>query len=121
MKLVGGGPAEVQQAFSWGSHPSKLSQVIRNKPELADVHNKLGVISNLGGNLEDAAEQRALVPAEQTPIAFELYPCQGKAHKALAKTGIAGFAAKGRVAADVAGVTDYQAIYVARDPLKEFP
>jgi len=33
-----------------------LKEVIRNKPELADVHNKLGVISNLGGNLEDAAE-----------------------------------------------------------------
>ncbi|MDP6633859.1 MAG: hypothetical protein QGG42_03095 [Phycisphaerae bacterium] len=33
VKLVGGGPAEVQQAFSWGSHPSKLSQVIRKKPD----------------------------------------------------------------------------------------
>ncbi|MDP6543081.1 MAG: hypothetical protein QGH60_03765 [Phycisphaerae bacterium] len=33
VKLVGGGPAEVQQAFSWGSHPSKLSQVLRNKPK----------------------------------------------------------------------------------------
>jgi hypothetical protein len=32
VKLVGGGPAEVQQAFSWGSHPSKLSKVIRTKP-----------------------------------------------------------------------------------------
>ena len=33
VKLVGGGPAEVQQAFSWGSHPSKLSQVLRKKPK----------------------------------------------------------------------------------------
>ncbi|MBL7219880.1 MAG: hypothetical protein ISS69_07195 [Phycisphaerae bacterium] len=33
VKLVGGGPAEIQQAFSWGSHPSKLSQVLRNKPK----------------------------------------------------------------------------------------
>ena len=32
VKLIGGGPAEIQQAFSWGSHPSKLSQVIRTKP-----------------------------------------------------------------------------------------
>ena len=32
VKLVGGGPAEIQQAFSWGSHPSKLSQVIRTRP-----------------------------------------------------------------------------------------
>ena len=33
VKLVGGGPAEVQQAFSWGSHPSKLSRVLRDKPK----------------------------------------------------------------------------------------
>ena len=26
---VGGGPAEIQQAYSWGSHPSKLSKVLR--------------------------------------------------------------------------------------------
>lgn len=34
-----------------------LREVIRNKPELADVQNKLGVIANLGGNLEEAAER----------------------------------------------------------------
>jgi tetratricopeptide (TPR) repeat protein len=34
-----------------------LKEVIRNKPDLADIHNKLGVIANLGGNLEEAAER----------------------------------------------------------------
>lgn len=28
VKLVGGGPAAIQQAYSWGSHPSKLTQII---------------------------------------------------------------------------------------------
>ncbi len=26
---IGGGPAEIQQAYSWGAHPSKLSRVLR--------------------------------------------------------------------------------------------
>ena len=30
---VGGGPAEIQQAYSWGSHPSRLSQVLRSRPK----------------------------------------------------------------------------------------
>ncbi len=30
VKSVGGGPAEVQQAYSWGSHASKLVQVLRD-------------------------------------------------------------------------------------------
>ena len=30
---IGGGPAEIQQAYSWGSHPSRLSQVLRGRPE----------------------------------------------------------------------------------------
>jgi len=34
-----------------------LKEVIRNKPGLADVQNKLGVIANLGGNLEEAAKR----------------------------------------------------------------
>jgi hypothetical protein len=30
---IGGGPAEIQQAYAWGSHPSKLVQVIREGHE----------------------------------------------------------------------------------------
>ena len=30
IRCVGGGPAEVQQAYSWGSHPSKLAKVLRS-------------------------------------------------------------------------------------------
>lgn len=30
MNLVGGGPAEIQQAYSWGSHASKLTKIIDN-------------------------------------------------------------------------------------------
>jgi len=33
IKCIGGGPAEVQQAYSWGSHPSKLSKVLRDPPK----------------------------------------------------------------------------------------
>jgi len=33
-----------------------LKEVVRNNPKLADIHNKLGVIANLGGNLEEAVE-----------------------------------------------------------------
>ncbi len=29
VKCVGAGPAEIQQAYSWGSHPSRLVQVLR--------------------------------------------------------------------------------------------
>jgi hypothetical protein len=29
VKCVGAGPAEIQQAYSWGSHPSKLVQILR--------------------------------------------------------------------------------------------
>jgi len=29
VKVVGGGPAEIQQAYSWGSHASKLVEVVR--------------------------------------------------------------------------------------------
>ena len=29
--LVGGGPAEIQQAYSWGSHASKLTKIIDNE------------------------------------------------------------------------------------------
>jgi hypothetical protein len=29
IKCIGGGPAEIQPAYSWGSHPSRLSQVLR--------------------------------------------------------------------------------------------
>ena len=32
-----------------------LKEVVRNNPNLADVQNKLGVITNLGGKLEEAA------------------------------------------------------------------
>ena len=36
---MGGGPAEIQQAYSWGSHPSKFVQVLRtaNYPGHEDV------------------------------------------------------------------------------------
>lgn len=34
VRCVGGGPAEVQQAYSWGSHASKLVQVLR-EPDFA--------------------------------------------------------------------------------------
>ncbi len=35
---VGGGPAEIQQAYSWGSHPSRLSKVLRaGLPQHRDV------------------------------------------------------------------------------------
>ena len=30
VKLVGGGPADIQQAYSWGSHVSRLTQIIEN-------------------------------------------------------------------------------------------
>lgn len=30
VSLVGGGPADIQQAYSWGSHTSRLSQIIEN-------------------------------------------------------------------------------------------
>jgi hypothetical protein len=30
VKLIGGGPAQIQQAYSWGSYPSRLSQIIEN-------------------------------------------------------------------------------------------
>jgi len=33
-----------------------LKEVVRSNPKLADIHNKLGVIANLGGNLEEAVE-----------------------------------------------------------------
>jgi len=33
-----------------------LKEVVRNNPKLADIHNKLGIIANLGGNLEEAVE-----------------------------------------------------------------
>jgi hypothetical protein len=39
IKCVGGGPAKVQQAYSWGSHKSKLIQVLEkghNKVKLSD-------------------------------------------------------------------------------------
>jgi len=39
VKCVGGGPAEVQQAYGWGSHASKLVQVLRD-PKYAG-HEKL--------------------------------------------------------------------------------
>ncbi|MCF7957315.1 MAG: hypothetical protein K9M57_02570 [Phycisphaerae bacterium] len=29
IKCIGGGPAQVQQAYAWGSHPSLLSQILR--------------------------------------------------------------------------------------------
>ncbi len=35
---------------------SLLKEVIRNNPNLADVHNKLGVIANLGDNLQEALD-----------------------------------------------------------------
>jgi hypothetical protein len=34
VRCVGGGPAEVQQAYSWGSHASKLAQVLHH-PDFA--------------------------------------------------------------------------------------
>ena len=33
VKCIGGGPAEVQPAYSWGSHASRLTKVIRNAHE----------------------------------------------------------------------------------------
>ncbi len=30
VKLIGGGPADIQQAYSWGSHASRLTQIIDN-------------------------------------------------------------------------------------------
>ena len=30
MKLIGGGPADIQQAHSWGSHASRLTQIVDN-------------------------------------------------------------------------------------------
>jgi len=33
IRCVGGGPAPIQQAYSWGSHPSKLSKVLRDPPK----------------------------------------------------------------------------------------
>jgi hypothetical protein len=40
IKCVGAGPAEVQEAYSWGSHPSKLIQELRNPqvPQHKDLH-----------------------------------------------------------------------------------
>jgi hypothetical protein len=37
---VGGGPAEIQEAYSWGSHASKLTREIRDPrvPEHKDLH-----------------------------------------------------------------------------------
>jgi len=39
IKCVGGGPAEIQQAYSWGSHPSLLSRI--HRPMSADQVAKL--------------------------------------------------------------------------------
>lgn len=52
-----------------------LREVIRNSPGLADVHNKLGVIANLEGNLVEAADhfQKAVeLNANYTEAALNL-------------------------------------------------
>ena len=38
--LVGGGPAPIQQAYSWGSHPSKLTQLIESNHQGAKLTRK---------------------------------------------------------------------------------
>ena len=40
VRLIGGGPASIQQAYSWGSHVSKLSQVIENKHQGVQLSSK---------------------------------------------------------------------------------
>ena len=40
VSLVGGGPADIQQAYSWGSHASRLSEIIENGHENVKLSQK---------------------------------------------------------------------------------
>ncbi len=41
LSLVGGGPAEIQGAYSWGSHASKLTEIIENNQSQSENHSKV--------------------------------------------------------------------------------